>query len=160
MRKKTPHAIRSTTDVETTPFRQHGRVDMHMDGDILIYEAVGPFNIETLDAMAVAQMAFLGELPRTGRPWGSIAHFRVSAMTSPDGLARYAKLMSTPRPPELDAKVTAFVFGPDVEGGRIMLPHYQRIYETIGRPFACFSTLFEAKAWVLAQLTAIGQTRL
>lgn len=153
-KKKTP-AIHSTIEVDITPFRQHGRIDMHMDGDILVYDAVGPFNVETLDAMAVAQMAFLRGLPRIGRAWGSIAHFRASAMTSPEGLARYAKLMASPKPPELEAKVTAFVVGADVEGGRIMLPHYQRIYETIGRPFASFTTLDEAKAWVHAQLTAI-----
>lgn len=144
----------STANVDVAPFRQHGRIDMYMDDDILIYDAVGPFNVETLDAMAIAQMGFLRDLPRTGRPWGSIAHFRISAMTSPEGLARYTALMKTPKPPELQAVATAFVFGPDVEGGRIMEGHYRRIYEAIGRPFACFETLPEAKAWVRAQLAA------
>lgn len=144
----------STADVGTAQFRQHGRVDMYMDGDILIYDAVGPFNTEALDALAVAQLGFLQQLALAGRRWGSIANFKVSAMTSPDGLARYANLMKAPKPSEFQAQVTAFVFGPDVEGGRIMLAHYRRIYEEIGRPFACFDTLDEAKTWVRARLAA------
>lgn len=144
----------STADVGTAQFRQHGRVDMYMDGDILVYDAVGPFNTEVLDALAVAQLGFLKQAALGARRWGSIANFRVSAMTSPDGLARYASLMKAPKPPEFQAQATAFVFGPDVEGGRIMLGHYRRIYEEIGRPFACFDTLDEAKAWVRARLAA------
>ena len=144
----------STADIGEAQFRQHGRIDMYMDADILVYEAVGPFNVETFDAMAIAQMGFLRELPHTGRPWGSIAHFRVSAMTSPEGLARYAALMKTPKPPELQAVATAFVLGSDMEGGRLMQGHYRRIYEASGRPFACFETLEDAKAWVRVQLAA------
>ena len=39
---------------------------------------------------------------------------------------------------------TAFVVGPAIEGGKIMSPHFDRIYQSIDRPFKTFATMEEA----------------
>ena len=141
----------STKEVATTGFAPHGVVDISMEGDVLRYECTGPFNRELLDAMAVAQMAFLTNLKHPGR-WASMAICLESVMSSPDGISRYAELMQTKLPPELTAVATAFVIEPGVEGGSIMRPHFTKIYAQIGRPFKIFSNLNEASQWAQAMV--------
>ena len=136
----------STKEVAVTGFAPHGVIEIFMEGDVLHYECTGPFNREAFDAMAVAQMAFLVNLKHPG-PWASIAIGRESVMSSPDGIQRYSELMHTKLPPELSAVATAFVIGPDVEGGAIMGPYFAKIYAEIGRPFKLFTTLGEAMQW-------------
>jgi hypothetical protein len=143
----------STTDVAVTGFAPHGVMEIFMEGDVLHYECTGPFNREAFDAMAVAQMAFLMNLKHPG-PWASIAISRESVMVSLDGLERYAELMRTKLPPELTAVATAFVIGPEVEGGSIMGPHFAKIYAEIGRPFKIFPTFDAAVQWAQAIVDA------
>ncbi len=137
----------STTLVAATRFRAHGRVDMWMEGGTLLYEATGPFNEEVFELLAVAQMDFLKTLD-IGGPWASICTVRNSAMCTPEGLQRYAELMQSPKPPNLTPVATAFVMGPDLEGGRLMTPHFASIYASIARPFKTFETMVTAQAWV------------
>ncbi len=136
----------STTQVKATQFRPHGRVDIWMDGQLQHYEATGPFNKELVDCLAIAQLNSLQTLQPTG-PWVSICTIVESALATPDGLARYAELMRTPKPAELTPVATAFVIGPEVEGGTIMAPLFAKIYADIGRPFKTFETLAEAQRW-------------
>lgn len=143
----------STDEVKVTQFAPHGRVDIAMDGDVLQYTCTGPFNKELFDCMAVAQAAMLRSLERTG-PWASIATFVGSAMCPPDGIQRYTELIQTQLPPEQTPVATAFVVGPDIEGGRIMESHFTEIFASIGRPFAVFSTMAEARDWVQPLLDA------
>lgn len=143
----------STTLVPPTRFRAHGRVDMWMEDHLLHYEATGPFNEEVFDLLAVAQMGFLKTLQITG-PWASICTLRVSAMTTPGGVDRYTELMQSPKPPEFMPVATAFVIDPHIEGGRIMVPHFARIYASIDRPFKTFETMAEAQDWARSMIVA------
>jgi len=145
--------VGSTTLIGGTRFRPHGRVDMWMENDVLLYEATGPFNAEVFDCLAVAQMDFLGTLT-IAVPWASICTLRNSAMCTPDGIQRYTELMQRPKPAHLEAMATAFVIGPEIEGGKIMQPHFERVYTLIRRPFKICSTMEEAQAWVHAQIQA------
>lgn len=136
----------STSQVPTGKFKAHGQVDIRMEGDLLHYIATGPFNKELLDCLAIAQLNFLQTAQPTGA-WVSICTLRESAVTSPDGLARYGEIMRAPKPAGLTPVATAFVIGPDVEGGKLMAPHYAKIYANIARPFQTFLTMAEAQAW-------------
>lgn len=136
----------STSQVATGPFKAHGEVHFRVEGDVLHYVATGPFNKELLDCLAIAQMEFLRKLQPTG-PWVSMCTMNGSAITSPEGLERYAELMRTPKPPGLTPIATAFVVGPGVEGGKLMAPHFAKIYADIGRPFKAFPTEQEALVW-------------
>lgn len=140
------HLRSSTNQVPTGQFKAHGQVDIRMEGDLLHYIATGPFNKELLDCLAVAQLSFLQAAQPTGA-WVSICTMQESAVTSPEGLARYNEIMRTPKPAGLTPVATAFVIGPEVEGGKLMAPHYAKIYAAIGRPFQTFSTMAEAQTW-------------
>ena len=115
------------------------------------YEATGPFNAELVDSLAIAQRDFLLAANPSGL-WVSICTVLVSAMTSPEAIARYAAIMAAPKPNNMVPIATAFVLAPEVEGNAIMTPHYVRIYQDINRTFQIFKTLPEAQAWAQEQL--------
>jgi len=146
----------STRQVPTGQFKAHGQVDIQMEGDLLHYIATGPFNKELVDCLAVAQLNFLQTAQPTGA-WVSICTMRESAVTSPEGLARYNEIMRTPKPAGLTPVATAFVVGPEVEGGKLMAPHYAKIYADIGRPFQTFATMAEAQLWAQAMINLANE---
>lgn len=150
MPQATP-AIGSTAQVNISPFNQHGVVDIRMEGDVIHYQATGPFNTELIDSLAVAQRDFLLAAKPQGA-WVSIATILSSCMTSPEGIARYAAVIAAPKPPQMIPVATAFVIAPSVEGNLIMAQHYRKIFSDNGRTFQIFETLPEAQAWVLSVL--------
>lgn len=145
--------VGSTTQVAGARFRPHGRVDMWMEDDVLQYEATGPFNAEVVDCLAITQRDYLLSLVIDG-PWASIGILRNSAMMTPDGIQRYSELMQSPKPAHLEPVATAFVVGPEIEGGKIMTPHFERIYRLIQRPFRIVNTMEEAQQWVRSMVRA------
>ena len=145
----------STTLVNALPFTAHGKVDIWAEGDLHLYEATGPFNKEVVDGLALAQAAFLQTLQPT-RPWVSICIVRASALATPDGLQRYGELIRQ-APAHFTALATAFVIGPEVEGGRLMGSRFARVFEEAGRPYATFETLDEARLWARSRLDGAGK---
>lgn len=143
----------STALVAGTRFRAHGRVDMWMENDVLHYEATGPFNEEVFDLLAIAQLGFLKTLTLDA-PWASICTLRHSAMGTPGGIQRYTEIMQRPKPPSLVPVATAFVVGPEIEGAKIMAPHFERVYKLINRPFQIFESMAQAQQWVHAMIQA------
>lgn len=150
--------IGSTTQVNAARFNPHGRVDLWMENDVLQYESTGPFNEEVFDCLAVAQIDFLKDMAPTG-PWASICTLRHSAMCTPGAIDRYTQLMQSPKPAAFLPVATAFVVGPEIEGGKIMAPHFRRIYSLIDRPFQIFETMAEAWDWVHSMIEASRQVR-
>ncbi len=141
---------RSTSEVKALPFTAHGKVDIWAEGDLHLYEATGPFNKELVDGLALAQASFLQHLqPVT--PWVSICIVKSSALSTPEGVQRYGELIRQ-APERFTPAATAFVIGPDIEGGRLMAPRFARIFEEAGRPFATFETLDEARRWARSRL--------
>ena len=155
MSQAKPHKS-STAHVKTRQFTPHGVVDMWMEGALLHYQATGPFNTELVDCLAIAQRDYLIATRPQGA-WVSVCTVVGNAMTSPEGLARYAEIMAAPKPDNMVPVATAFVIGPEVQGGNLMGPLIARIYVEIGRPFHIFSTMEEAQSWaqtMIAQASA------
>lgn len=141
----------STSQIKTSQFTPHGVVDIWMEGRLMHYEATGPFNTELVDCLAIAQRDYL----LASRPqglWVSVCTVLGNAMSSPDGIARYAEIMAAPKPDNMIPVATAFVIAPDVEGGGIMAPQFRKIYADIGRPFQIFETMAAAQVWADAML--------
>lgn len=153
-----PSPVLHTGQFRTTSFSPHGEIALWYEDRILHYDAMGPFNTELVDALALAQKEFLQHINPQG-PWGSIAVFKNSAIMGPDTLARYEGMMSAPKPPGKTPVATAFVMGPDVDGHRLMRPLFERIYRHIGRPFIAVETLDEGRRWVLAQIESARQDK-
>jgi hypothetical protein len=141
----------STAQVKTSQFTPHGVVDIWMDGRLMHYEATGPFNTELVDCLAIAQRDYLLATRPQGA-WVSVCTVVGNAMSSPDGIARYAEIMAAPKPNNMIPVATAFVIGPDVEGGRIMAPQFTKIYADIGRTFQIFETMAAAQVWAAAMV--------
>lgn len=139
----------STSDFKSSQFRPHGVVNIWMDGPLLHYEARGPYNTELFDLLAIAQRDFL-TTTQPQSPWVSICTIKESAMTSPEGAIRYKALLESAKSANLEPLATAFVVGPEVEGGGIMEPIFTKIFADIGRTFAAFKTMAEAQAWAMA----------
>jgi hypothetical protein len=140
----------STTQVDTPRFTPHGKVDIWMGGNLHHYEASGPFNRELVDCLAIAQASFL-QASKPAAPWVSICTVIGSALATTDGMQRYAELIRS-APPELTPVATAYVIGPDVEGGQFMAPRFARIFADAHRPFQTFPTMAEARQWALAMI--------
>jgi hypothetical protein len=141
----------STNRVKTAQFTPHGVVELWMEGRLMHYEATGPFNTELVDCLAIAQRDYLVATHPEGA-WVSVCNVVNNAMSSPEGIARYAAIMAAPKPGFMTPVATAFVIAPDVEGGRIMAPRFTKIYADIGRPFQIFETMAQAQAWADVQL--------
>ncbi len=142
---------RSTSQIKTSQFTPHGVVELWMEGRLMHYEATGPFNTELVDCLAIAQRDYL----LTTRPqgaWASVCTVVGNAMSSPEGVARYAAIMAAPKPEHMIPVATAFVMAPDVEGARIMAPLFTKIYADIGRPFQIFETMAAAQIWANAMI--------
>jgi hypothetical protein len=135
----------STAQVKVTPFAPHGQVDIWIDGNLHHYEATGPFNKELVECLAVAQSNFLQAL-KPAAPWVSICTVKENALATPDGLQRYAELIRK-TPSNLIPAATAYVIGPEVEGGQFMVTHFTKIFADVGRPFQTFETMAEAQNW-------------
>jgi hypothetical protein len=148
----------STKLVKTSQFTPHGVVDIWMDGQLMHYEATGPFNVELVDCLAVAQRDYL-LASRPAGAWVSVCIVRHSAMASPESIARYAAIMADPKPDNMVPCATAFVIPPEVEGGAIMTPHLTKIYDRIGRPFAVFDNLAAAQVWADSWLSRCNGKR-
>ncbi len=146
---------RSTSQIKTSPFTPHGVVDIWMEGRLMHYEATGPFNTELVDCLAIAQRDYLLATRPQGA-WVSVCTVVGNAMSSPDGIARYAAIMAAPKPDNMIPVATAFVIAPDVEGGGIMAPQFRKIYADIGRPFQIFETMAAAQTWALAMIEQAG----
>ena len=141
----------STAQIKTSQFTPHGVVDIWMEGRLMHYEATGPFNTELVDCLAIAQRDYL-LATRPHGAWVSVCTVVGNAMSSPDGVARYAEIMAAPKPDNMIPVATAFVIAPEVEGGRIMAPLFTKIYADIKRPFRIFETMESAQAWAHAQI--------
>jgi hypothetical protein len=149
-----PHTTQpksSTTKVKTSQFTPHGVVELWMEGSLMHYQATGPFNTELVDCLAIAQRDYLLATQPTGA-WASVCTVVGNAMSSPEGVARYAEIMSAPKPANMIPVATAFVIAPGVEGGRIMAPLFTKVFADIGRPFKIFETMADAQTWAQAMI--------
>lgn len=143
----------STDDVVHSRFAPHGRVTMRFDGDILFYDAIGPFNIELVDSLAIAQRDIL-MAANPQEPWVSVSIMRGSMLASPDAFARYSEIMHSPRSAQFTPLASAYVVAPDVEGRSLMLPKYEAIHIASGRVFRSFEQLDDALSWARSLIDA------
>ena len=143
---------RSTTDdINPRSFRPHGRVTFTVDGDVLICDALGPFNKELIDAIEAIEIKLIEELQINGK-WGEIIIISGSALASADALAAFAAYLKTLVSNKLISSVSTLVINDSVEGAAIMTPHLVQAYSDAGSKLTVFETVNEAKVWVKLHL--------
>jgi hypothetical protein len=151
MEKDPPHAPISTDQFQPRYFRPHGRIESRVHGNLVVHEAIGPFNQEIIEAMAVVLRESLQTLKQQGR-WGQVIVFRQSALTSPETLSALNAYTTQRSKDGLAPVATAYVMDASVEGCHLMEAPFRNVYSESTVQFDIFSTEADAITWVKAQL--------
>lgn len=142
----------STDDHTRGPFAPHGRMRIRFDRGIYFYEAAGPFNEETMAALATTRAEAMGRWPVAPGRGLVLVEWVGSAMMSPPAFRLFAEGYNRfAQGPRLLAAV-AWVGLPDTEGLGLMAEHFRQLYESHGARFQLFHGCDAAIAWLQAQL--------
>ena len=128
-----------------------GRLQLAMDGRVLICTATGPFDPEFINALPEQTVDVLDQLARTGK-WAAIVKFQTSALTSLSALTLLKRNIKSLVQSGRNPVAYALVMGPDVEGAYLMTALYLQCYVENGLPAKAFETVELARAWIDAQL--------
>jgi hypothetical protein len=143
----------STDDFAHGKFKPHGRMDVHLEGDIVVFRAEGPFNLEAIVALGNARRAAVADWGSNGRR-ATIVEFHTSMLMSQDALDTYAQGMQSHLAQVKPSVAVAWVVAPGLEGRLFMLPYFAEIFSRIGVPWKAFAHMDEAKAWIQSHLDA------
>jgi hypothetical protein len=141
----------STDDYDPTKFRPHGRVTFSTDHNILMCEAVGPFNKELIEAIANAEKGMVEQMLAFDK-WADIVIIKKNAMASPDDLAAFTAYLTMLGRNNLNSFVTAMVIDDDVEGAEVMTHQIIDAYMEAGINLTVFKHLNDAKVFVRLHL--------
>lgn len=144
----------STDDFADGRYRPHGRLEVHVEGNMCIYRAEGPFNLEAILALGKARRAIVEEWGDRGPAAATIVQFYTSMLMSQDALDAYTEGMQMHLTQTKPNVAVAWVVAPQVEGRSIMLRHFEKIFTSLNVPWKSFERLDEASAWVQSKLDA------
>ncbi|WP_028453320.1 hypothetical protein [Chitinilyticum aquatile] len=134
-------------------FAPHGHVEIWAEGQLLRYQATGPFNLELLQALDAADRGLMAATAAQG-PFAILAEFAGSIAATPDALAALEASLAAQNAAGLASAAVAFVVDPDAEGAVLMRSIIADIYARQGLPFGWFGTLDDARGWLAAQMAA------
>lgn len=143
----------NTDQFSNSDFRPHGLVEVWLQGNVLRYDAVGPFNRELVRAIGQAQHDIMVAAKAAG-PCVEIVTIRESALVTPDGLAELAAILAEVNHQALAPRAVAYVMAPEVEGASLMAPVFRKRYQDQGRVFQVFEKLEDAHTWAQTLLDA------
>ena len=148
----TPQPL-STNAVSTSRYAPHGEFSLHIDGDIVFYDATGPFNLEALQALATARSTILADWA-IERPVAGIVHWHRSVMMSPEAFAAYREGIAKYHENAKLPVALAWVAAADVEGMALMHQKFEKLFIERKTNFKLFDSLAPARAWVDEHLAA------
>jgi hypothetical protein len=134
-------------------FLPHGHIEHWMEGNVLFFEAAGPFNKETVDALIRGRAQWLPAYQLDG-PFANLALFRDSVLVTPDAFEAFRSYVSG-----YTSSGTAFVIPSSVEGASTMGPHFERLFASLAHPFRIFGDRDSAEHWIRAALLDSGSAR-
>ena len=143
--------ILTTDEFNRQLFRPHGRVAFAREGQVLVCEAIGPFNKELVEAVVGVTANLIAEMTQHGK-WGAIIEIRKSALASSEVLAAYTAYLQQLVAAGVASCITAMVIAHDVEGCLLMQQHFVKAYADAGLLLAVFENVGDAKTWVASQL--------
>lgn len=137
----------SSADVSTGRFAAHGTFKIWTDGDILCYDATGPFNLEALQALAAARSQIVAQW-KPGRRVAALVHWHQSALMSPEAFAAYGEGLAKFHESANVPVALAWVAAPEVEGMGLMVDKFSTLFASHNTNFRLFATLGPALAWI------------
>lgn len=125
-------------------FQVHGEVSLQRQGQILIANIQGPWNIELIGRYRAEMGPFVRDLAAVG-PWGLIIVLHGEAACPPDALA-LIRQGAIEQAKNWQRVCTAYVIAPDVVGYRLMDRVWHGIYQDV-IPCEIFEQREAAVAW-------------
>lgn len=142
-----------TSEISFELFTAHGSINFTLqDQHVLLFQSVGPFNEEIVNALEATQNAPLHELKATVGYWSDVVILEGSCCATPDALLALTSYIKTLKNEGLNPIASAYVFLPEVEGASMMPPFYQKCYNDAGLTYGSFDNKAEAVTWVKEQM--------
>lgn len=130
-------------------FKPHGKFLLYRDGNILVTDITGPWNIELIKSWAKAAIPYSLEMQTSG-VWGAVAIMTESMLCPPDAMQALRRNVAY-SVQNLGCISHCIVANTDVLGRGIVEPAFQRVYEGL-----CASNFFydyeSAKLWTQSQI--------
>lgn len=127
------------------PFSVHGAVNFARQGQILIADIQGPWNMELINLYKEKMVPYVQDLSAKGA-WGLIIQIHNEASCPPDAVAGIQRGVID-QAANWHRVCTAYVIAPDVVGYHIMDRVWRGIYRDI-IPCEIFEQQEQAIAWV------------
>lgn len=130
-------------------FQVHGTLDVAIEGQILVLEGTGPWNMESLHASGTYAKPLMQRL--YDRPWAVLAILRGEAVYVPDA-AR--ELIETVTFEKSRGRIATAIVLEDCDLPSFSRNHLSEIYQQAGERFEFFTNISRAKFWLEGQLSA------
>lgn len=153
---RTPLQV-AASEVSTSRFAPHGEFRIWTEGDVLCYDAIGPFNLEALQALATARVQIVNAW-KPGRRVAALVHWHNSALMSPDAFAAYGAGLEKFHESANVPVALAWVAGPEVEGMQLMISRFQALFTRRKTNFRLFDSPEPARAWINACLAQASRS--
>lgn len=126
-------------------FTPHGSFRIHREGQVIVVEAAGPWNLELIQQYARDVVPLTREIA-AGGPWAATVLVRDSVMFTAE--AADALREAGFRTAKTSGRVAvAYVIPPEVEGAALAPAILKRIYEGLN-PWAIFTDARAAMDWL------------
>ncbi len=133
-------------------FPSHGKYSLYRDGQVLVTEVVGPWNLELVQEWARSAIPFSIEMHEDG-PWAGIAIMSESMLATPEAMDALRKVVAA-SVEQFNCIAHIVVASPGVAGKGIVEGAFKKVYEGL-----CLSGFFDdyasAKAWAVQQIDRI-----
>ncbi|MBE9610381.1 hypothetical protein [Chitinilyticum piscinae] len=128
-------------------FAAHGHVEVWAEGQLLRYQATGPFNLELLQALDAADRGLMAATAAQG-PFAILAEFAGSIAATPEALAALEGSLAAQNEAGLATVAVAYVVDPQAEGAEVMRSIIDAIYARQQLRFGWFQDLTSAQRWL------------
>jgi hypothetical protein len=128
-------------------FAPHGKAEFSRQGQRLWGVAEGPFNLELAQEVHRRVLHWCRQLRADGE-FDHLCEFRGSALASPEALRQLGDMLRDVAAEGLAPVRTAYVFPPDLEGGSLLSPLFERAFAATGLTMRVFASQAEALDWL------------
>lgn len=128
-------------------FEDHGTLDIAVDGQIVILEGTGPWNVESLEKSG--EIADPLVKPLLGKPWAVLAILYGQAIYVPEAAANLSKVVANDK---ANGRVATAVLINGCDSPRFTKTHISEIYSKAGEDFEFFDDVSAATTWLREKL--------
>jgi len=141
----------STDDYKSKKINSLGRAEFTREGQILICDAVGPFDKDLVQAIAGVEINLFKEIIADGE-WADLTIIRKSALASSEAIQTFKAYLKILTENGINSCASALVIEDMVDGAKFMVPLIVKVFEETGTNLKVFNDLEKAKDWIRQQL--------